>query len=198
MTETIVFDLPPVISENDLRDALLRLPRWRLSKALKYRKTVDRFLCAKAYLLLEEGLERLYGIKGPLEFECSPTGKPSLAGHGDIHFNLSHCHSCVCCIISDGPVGIDVEDIGFDRGLAEGVCSAEELQCVLSAEDPAIEFTRLWTCKESFLKLTGQGLRDDMKPVLDACTCEFKTTVNKEGGYVLTTARHDNNVITNL
>ena len=185
MTEILLFEMPVSITEDELREALVRLPRWRLTKALKYRYDVDKFLCAKAYLLLEEGLYRTHGITGPLEFEYTPSGKPLLAGHKDIHFNLSHCSSCVCCIIADRPAGIDVENIIIDQTLAESVCNEEELANIRSAQDPAIEFTKLWTRKESYLKMTGEGLQDNMKDVLKNCGVTIETTVNKERGYVL-------------
>lgn len=185
MTKTLVFDVPGTIPQDELKEALGQLPWWRLSKALKYRNPLDQFLCAKAYILLREGLAELYGISGDLQFGYTPSGKPLLADHEDIHFNLSHCSRCACCIIADKPVGIDVENINLDPLLVESVCSADEIETVRSAEDPAIEFTKLWTLKESFLKMTGEGLRDDMKNVLLDCGTEFNTVINKEQGYVL-------------
>ena len=52
-----------------------------------------------------------------------------------------------------------------------------------------MKFTELWTRKESFLKLTGEGLRDNMKDVLyDAREVAFTTVINRHAGYVYSIA----------
>ena len=167
-------------------DILSQLPPWRLSKALSYKRDIDRFLCAKAYLLLKEGLREIYGIDEDVEFEYSPSGKPYLKGFEGIHFNISHCPKCVCCAISDSPVGIDVEEIQYDRALAETVCNRNELDVILKSPHPEIEFTKLWTKKEALLKMTGEGLRNDLSDVLSSPLCSFHTEVFD--GYICTSA----------
>ena len=148
-------------------ECIENLPLQRREKALKFRHELGRKQCVLAYLLLCNGLKSEYGITEMPDFEYGEHGKPSIIGHPDIHFNLSHCKTAVACAISDNPIGIDVESI---RPVKEAVIryamNDDEVQQMLTSPDPDLEFTRLWTIKESVLKLTGEGINDDMKNVL--------------------------------
>lgn len=189
--ELFISPVPEEISEDTLQELLSQLPSWRQEKALSYRRPLDRFLCAKAYLLLKEGLSKLYGISGNPDFTYGPAGKPFLEKYPSIHFNISHCPSCVCCAISSSEVGVDVETIQYDPELAAGVFNASEQESIEASENPDIEFTRLWTMKESYLKLTGDGLCDDLRNLLCSAGLPiFRTSVSPEGRYVLTVACH--------
>ena len=51
------------IYDFDLDAALQIIPEQRRDYALKYQREIDRRLSVKAYLLLCEGLRKLYGIQ---------------------------------------------------------------------------------------------------------------------------------------
>ncbi|MBO4664205.1 MAG: 4'-phosphopantetheinyl transferase superfamily protein [Bacteroidaceae bacterium] len=148
-------------------ECIENLPLQRREKALKFRHELGRKQCVLAYLLLCNGLKSEYGITEMPDFEYGEHGKPSIIGHPDIHFNLSHCKTAVACAISDTPIGIDIESI---RDAKESVIryamNDAETQRIMESSNPALEFTKLWTIKESVLKLTGEGINDNMKSVL--------------------------------
>lgn len=172
------------LSDFDLAAALPLLSDQRREQVLRFRHEQGRRECAAAYLLLCEGLRREYGITEPPVFEYGEHGKPVLVGRPDIHFNLSHCRVAVLCVLSDRPVGCDVETIRpYKDSLARYTMNDAELTAITQHPSPAVEFTRLWTMKEAKLKLTGHGLCNDMKSVLDG-TEHFETVVNEEKGYV--------------
>lgn len=187
-SRTFKYDVPEDLSDKDVREALDQLPSWRLEKALSYKRPLDRFLCAKAYLLLRDALTQEYGYAGDFSFVYGPCGKPALKERPDIHFSLSHCSSCVCCILSSSEVGIDVENIQYDADLSEMVLSERERESVLAAERKDIAFTRLWTMKESLLKRSGEGIRDDLKGLLEGKIPSFVLDINTQRGYVLCSA----------
>ena len=186
-TEVKIFfaEVPEVVDEVALQEALEGLPGWRLEKALAFRRPLDRYLCARAWKLLKTALGEVYGIRELPPFGYLQAGKPYLEGLPDVHFNLSHCPSCVCCAVADRPVGVDVEDLQFEEALAVEVCSPEELSLIRSGGKPEVEFTRLWTMKESLLKMTGEGIRNNMKGVLAPPCPEFSTLVPEGGKYVI-------------
>ena len=60
---------------------------------------------------------------------------------------------------SKQPVGIDIERIrAYQPNVARRVCSDAEQKLLEQCEDPARLFYRLWTLKESYVKLTGTGI----------------------------------------
>ncbi|MCQ2174540.1 MAG: pseudouridine synthase [Bacteroidales bacterium] len=139
--------------------------------------------------MLEEMLLERFGLEKCPEFSYSDRGKPFLRERPDIFFNLSHCARGIACAVSDSPVGIDIEEIQYDESLASAVLNGRELAEVLSSDEPGVKFTQLWTRKESFLKLSGLGLPDNLKDVPgDASGVRFETTVNRVSGYVCTVA----------
>lgn len=95
-----------------------------------------------------------------------PYGKPYLRDYPNVHFNISHSGQYVVCAVADRPVGIDVQVIGVYRpDVAARVCCPEELARLGANDDPATEFTKLWTRKEAHLKMLGRGITGGMKKV---------------------------------
>lgn len=83
-----------------------------------------------------------------------PHGKPSLPGSG-VEFSISHSRGLAACAVEDVPVGVDVERVrAFNPTLIRRICAPGEE--ALTKEDDSL-LTQLWTCKESHMKLTGQG-----------------------------------------
>ena len=156
------------VDELDLGQALARVSAQRREQALKFRHENGQRLCLAAYLLLMEGLRNEYGINEPPVFDYSPEGKPYIAARPDIHFNLSHSGNVALCVVSDQPVGADVEvPRKISPSLIDYTMNPEEQAEINASHDPARAFLRLWTQKEALLKLMGKGISNEMKNVLD-------------------------------
>ena len=156
------------VDELDLGQALARVSAQRREQALKFRHEKGQRLCLAAYLLLMEGLRNEYGINEPPVFDYSPEGKPCIAARSDIHFNLSHSGNVALCVVSDQPVGADVEvPRKISPSLIDYTMNPEEQAEINASHDPARAFLRLWTQKEALLKLMGKGISNEMKNVLD-------------------------------
>lgn len=168
--------------------ALERVSRQRREAALRYVKDSDRRLSLAVYLLLQEAVEKEYGITGELLFDWGPHGKPFLKDYPHIHFNLSHCPGVALCVVSDSPVGCDVENVppALDLDVCRCVFSGKEQSLILSAPSPTLAFTRLWTQKEAFVKLTGEGITGHPTP---AEAVQFETVTAPSGAYVYTICR---------
>ena len=168
----------------DFEAALPLLSAQRREQALKFKHELGRKQCALAYLLLCKGLRQEYGITERPVFEYSEHGKPQIVGHPDIHFNISHCREAVLCVVSDQPVGCDIESIReYKESLARYTMNDTELEKILHSPHPEQAFIRLWTMKEALLKLTGEGIRNDIKDVLTGQE-SFETVENTERGYI--------------
>ena len=176
------------IEEFDLQAALGEISEQRREQALRFKHERGQRTCVLAYLLLKMALQREYGITENPLFEYGEHGKPLLAGHPEIHFNLSHCREAVVCAVSRQPVGIDVESVReYKESLARYTMNEAELAEIAAAERPDVAFTRLWTMKEARLKWSGEGLSNNLKEALaDAPRSDFKTTVDLSQRFVYT------------
>ena len=176
------------IMDFDLDAALQQVSEQRRQQALRYKFERGQRTCVLAYLLLKNALLREYAISDNPLFEYNEHGKPSIIGHPEIYFNLSHCREAVVCAVSSRPVGIDVESVNrYNDSVARYTMNDQELQQISSAPHPDVAFIRLWTMKEARLKLTGQGITDNMKTALsDAARWHFTTVECLERNYIYT------------
>lgn len=141
------------------------LPPERRARMQRYRREIDRKNCLISYMLLHHGLYINYGIQNP-RLSYHPNGKPFLPDFPHIHFNISHCSQGCICGISDLPIGVDIQEVrSFSQLIAERCCSEEELNVLGHSDEPASEFIKMWSMKESYLKMKGTGLIEDLRMV---------------------------------
>lgn len=164
-------DTPLMPEEEEMLKS--RLSETRQEKVRKLRFEADKRLSLGAGLLLDYGLQR-YGLRERTEtFGTIENGKPCLLHHPEIQFNLSHSGSMVMAAFSSCPVGCDVEKKQKARMDVVKRFFAPAEQRVLFAARTENErnllFSRLWTLKESYLKVGGQG----MAMPLDSFTIEM-------------------------
>lgn len=173
------------ITAAELQAAMAQLPDWRREKAMKFRFHSGKCECTYAFRLLQKALPHISDIT----FSEDEHGKPSIIGHPEICFNLSHCKYAVACAIDSHPIGVDIECRGrYKSSLAEYTCCEAELAMINSALDPDLTFTILWTKKEALLKLIGTGITDNLKDILlNTPNVTFSTEVHDK--YVCTTAQ---------
>ena len=133
----------------------------RREKINRFRFDKDKRLSLGAGMLVSCALGQA-GIRHP-DIVTADLGKPELADHPNVHFNISHSGSLAVCVISESPVGVDVEFIrNVDWRLARRCFREDELIWLEKAPDTDYAFTQLWTRKESYLKLLGTGLSREM------------------------------------
>ncbi len=183
----------------DLTEALAAVSAERRTYALRYRREEDQRLCLSAYLLLQRALREEYGLSEVPPFCIGEHGKPVLEGYPDIHFNLSHCQEAVACVVSTHPVGIDIEMVdSYDEALLPTTMNEKEQQMILESPHPESTFIRFWTMKESLLKLTGEGITDNLPSVLskleatgESQNISFQTTFHNRYIYTVASKEQD-------
>lgn len=174
----------------DIEAALAMVSWQRREHALKFAHESGRRLSLAVYLLLMEGLNKEYGITEPPVFDFLEGGKPVIKGHPEIYFNFSHSGNVALCAIDSQPVGADVETPRkITPSLIAYTMNDEEQAEIASAPESLQAFLALWTKKEAALKLTGEGIRNDMKSVLtNAENIVFET--KKTENCIYSTARY--------
>lgn len=125
-----------------------------------------------AHALLARLAGEVWGLDPLPEPARLPGGKPWFPGRPERCFSLSHSGPLSLCVLSDRPVGGDVERLRPRReGLPRYVFSDGELEWFRTRGARWEDFYTLWTMKEARVKCTGEGLRRPAReiavPLLD-------------------------------
>lgn len=111
-------------------------------------------LIVRRHISLETGIH-----PSSVEIVRSRNGKPRAVGYDEFHFSVSHKGTAVCVEFSPSPIGIDIEAaVRPNLRVAERYFTKNELAAMSKAEDKAEIFFTVWTRKEAYSKMTGQGL----------------------------------------
>ncbi|HWD18020.1 MAG TPA: 4'-phosphopantetheinyl transferase superfamily protein [Verrucomicrobiae bacterium] len=158
----------------------LTLDETERDRACRFRFARDRDRFIASHGLLREILATaLSGAPASIRFAYGPNGKPRLAAHSKLHFNLSHSDSLALVAVAwEREIGVDVERVRAlpeMEEIARRVFSQEE-QAAWQAAAPAERtpvFFRLWTRHEAIAKCSGAGLAEVEGPV------DFRGTVTE-------------------
>ncbi len=169
--------------EDAVLEKMVFLDETRKRKVWQCKNLEDKKRSLLAGYLIQQGVKEWMTKEGGLQGDAKPLfltydysryGKPYFKGEKGLYFNISHSKSYVVCAFSDKEVGIDIQihrkgkaDIAWrffsmeDRALMESLAGG--------GKSPEEIFFALWTVKEAFMKLTGEGLRQG----LDATVIEM-------------------------
>lgn len=132
----------------------------RQKKIHRYRLDKDKKTSLFAGLLLRYMLVETWPfLKDSLQFCLGQNGKPYLADHPSCHFSISHSANVVAVAVAENPIGIDVEKTGRALdSLAKRYYTPKEQDYIQNSDNPRESFYEIWTRKEAFIKMTGEGL----------------------------------------
>lgn len=134
----------------------------RREKTDRFRFEKDRRLSLGAELLLRHALRSEGLSEVPILFDYGAQGKPHFKD-GNVFFNLSHSEEYVVCALAPYEVGCDVEQITpIDLNIARRFFFRSEYDDIAAQATEAARndlFFRYWTLKESFMKVTGLGMK---------------------------------------
>jgi len=190
MIRISLFDDMTLCTDVEVEHMLSLVPGQRRSAALRYRHTFGRFACLKSYLMLSELLSSEFGLE-EFRMEVGTHGKPFIPDRPDIQFNLSHCQKAIAVVVSDKPVGLDVESFRrFSDGLLYKAMNESEIAEIVASESPEEVFAAYWTRKEAVFKLIGTGITDDLHSILTEKKTATDTFINREKGYAASVAMY--------
>lgn len=105
------------------------------------------------------------------EIARTDRGKPYFPQRRDLFFSVSHSGEYFVCAFSPSPIGVDLQEIGHLRSetpdsavprlkrMAKRFFHPSEAE--YAEDDTYRRFFRVWTAKEAYVKLTGQGIDND-------------------------------------
>ena len=140
--------------------------------------------------ILHDAFLSFFGI--PLQeslIKRTSYGKPYYDSPQEYFFNITHCSAAVAVAVAGVSVGIDIEaPRPVKCRTAKKCCNNRELEYIFKSSkclpdraqdltgEEAKRFLSLWTLKESYVKMTGDGMRI---PFQSVC---FDITAFKETG----------------
>ena len=150
MTEAYAVNCAALCQESMLQKVYGLLDKTRQARVRRLRVPQKRAQCAAAGMLLRH----LFGSE---TIAYAGNGKPYLQNKPATHFNLAHTGNWVFCAVSHVPVGVDAQVLtAYKERLAKRWFTPEEQLWI--REEPSVRFTRLWTQKEAYAKMTGEGI----------------------------------------
>ncbi|MBQ1955367.1 MAG: hypothetical protein II350_06465 [Clostridia bacterium] len=150
----------------------------RLKKIERFASVADKKLAMAAELCLCN-LALELGLPIPPVYKCGETGKPEFPVSPP-YFNISHCSGYALCAVADAPVGLDAEPA--DRTVDDRI-----LKRLLRAGETCPSAIWKWVEKESFVKLTGEGL---LRP-LASFTASADGVFDANGKRLARISKHD-------
>ena len=150
-------------SENtDLpENALLYFSALRKQKFLCFTNPKVKYQQAAAELTVCAAMKEAGFTFTPPEYAYNELGRPCMKSG---FLSISHTNNAAACIVFPKPVGLDIEfERRIDSKLAGRILNSRELSEFAKCENQNEFLIKNWVAKESFLKLTGIGLRNGMQ-----------------------------------
>jgi 4'-phosphopantetheinyl transferase len=182
-----IFDDMTQCSEQEVARLLPLVSPQRREQALRYTHMFGQFCCLKSYEMLTELLASTpYTLHPTPSFLYNEYRAPYL--ENGPYFSISHCKQGIAVAVSETPIGIDIEAIRpFNEGLMRKTMNSEEQTYILSSLNPEIEFIRLWTRKEAYVKMQGTGIIADMHDILcNATNVHWEEILDVEKRFICT------------
>ncbi len=114
-------------------------------------------------LLLEKAFRHTGLVFSEKDIIKTKSGKPYIKNN-PVYFSISHCDGLAVCVLSEDEIGVDCESVRRASGAVMKRCYGDsEANHILTSADSDKTFSRLWTLKESYVKMTGDGIASDLK-----------------------------------
>ena len=167
----------------------------RRKKVLRCKNEADKRRSLLAGLLLRYALESEGYSYDKMVFEVTSEGKPFIRTDMPVHFSISHAGDYVGCLLSNEPVGLDLEYSKkpiFEpekrttlEAMAKKCFSGEEWEGFCNSLEPEKYFVECWTKKEAYSKYVGKGLGMEFSGInTENGEMEFWTAWTEDGYHV--------------
>ena len=150
------------ISDAEFSQELAKLPPLRRRYILSKKNIDDRKRSLAASVLIARAVKNFTGQTKEPVIAYGQYQKPYCINY-KVHFNASHSGNYTAVAVSDSEIGIDIESLReYSPAVAKKYFTGDEIEYIASAKKRAERdhrFFELWTAKEAYLKMTGEGVR---------------------------------------
>ena len=148
--------------DSELETVMSRMPKNQREYINRKKRNTLRKQSIVARVLIKNLLTKFYEVSDGYSIDFDSNGKPYYLNSNDLHISLSHSGDFVCAVVSNKPVGIDIQiHKTISDKLIKRVCTDDEYEFIKSSDNNA--FFRIWTAKEAYSKCTGLKLSDAFK-----------------------------------
>ena len=117
-------------------------------------------------------------------------GKPYAANYNNFCYSISHSGEWVICAVDDIDIGADIQEMKTPKmAVAKRFYSEGEYKSLLGYEADkdrqTAEFYRMWTAKESCVKLTGRGIGAGIKRYSADSSYTYITDAEGDGRFFI-------------
>lgn len=133
------------------------------------------------YGFLKEGYS--IGQWENIKIQCAASGKPGMVQYPEFCYSLSHSGDWVICGVHSKALGVDIQEMRpWKEATAERFFAQEEYERLCREQEQHKQnlFYKLWTAKESYGKLTGDGIGKGISQYLTAK--DFETITDIKNG----------------
>lgn len=153
-------DVSPFFDNGKLESMLYKVSPERRERINTAKRSETKAQLLGAELIRNAALLKATG-RCDYAFSKGEFGKPYITDAENVFFNVSHSGKFVVCAVSDAEVGCDIEEInaqgGFMEGVADRFFSLFEKNAIALSPNKPEAFCRLWTLRESYVKMRGVG-----------------------------------------
>lgn len=161
MTHLFFADVTPLSNDTFFEFAYRDLPEDKKRKVDKLIFRKDKNLSVGSQFILIYALKKQGYDFSHLIIKKRKNGKPYVENE-NVYFSVSHSGNMVLCGVSDFPIGVDIQEVtDYNRHVAKRFFKQNEQRAISAAENPEDKkdmFFRIWTLKEAYAKMTGEGL----------------------------------------
>lgn len=167
----------PYFSQEELRKLELMKSPLKREQFIKNRLALKLILAKYLHISPQE-----------IFFDYTIKGKPFInqnINHSSIYFNLSHKNNYTIYTIALQNIGVDLEKIDKEvkiEKIAKRFFCKEEYEYLkkIKEEDKLESFFRIWTIKEAYFKLTGEGLSGGLNTIYIDIMTNNSFKINEE------------------
>lgn len=164
-----IIDVRIFEDKNKLAEALKSASNFRLEKYNAINNQLSKLQVLANTYLLDKCLKEIGLTEKGMEYGIEKNGKLYFKNVANIHFNLSHSKNMSLAVISDVPVGCDIQYVDKLReNILDVTLSESEKAEVLSEKNVDMrneKFYTFWAMKEASIKKDGSGLRNNLTDV---------------------------------
>lgn len=162
MIRTYIVNIRQFEEEGDFQTAFSAISPYRRRKIALLKNEKEKRRSLGAAFALNAALSRHGLCEKDMEYILGTQGKPVFCDYPELHFSLSHSGDYAICSLGELELGCDIERMRPDKMRVADCFYTEEEKAWLyqakGAEEQESRLFRLWTMKESFLKVTGRGM----------------------------------------